>query len=183
MIDKIIASAFVNAIKKVANEVEEDESHHFDANSEKCKSCKDFECCRMFHPMLDKIEAAKLDDSIKTDLCNVLKFIKNETLILDKDIKFNEFRIQAITERFESIKECKNLNILVAILDKSELKYLRSIIFNITAKIENELNKIIDSNRVECNYFMGILHKPEVEEKRYEDMTREELLEELKRSK
>ena len=28
---------------------------------------------------------------------------------------------------------------------------------------------------------MTILHKPEVEEKRYEDMTREELLEELKK--
>lgn len=181
MIDKIIASAFANALKEVANEAEEDESHHFDANSEQCKNCKDFECCRMFHSMLDKIEAADIDENIKNDLCNVLEFIKRETLIHHKDVEFNRFRIRAITERFQSLKKCKNFTILVDILDKNELKYLRGIIFEVTAKIEDELNKVIDANRAECNHFVTILHKPEVEEKRYEDMTREELLEELKK--
>lgn len=181
MIDKIIAKAFVNAAKEVANKIEEDESHHFDANSEKCKSCKDFECCRMFHSMLDKIEAAKIDDSIKTDLCYVLEFIKKETIILDEDIEFNKFRIQAVTERFESLKECKNLSILVDILDKSELKYLRTIICKVSVKISHNLAKVMDANRAEYNYFMDILRKPKVEEKHYEDMTREELLEELKK--
>lgn len=181
MIDKIVAKAFLNAVKVAVKEVEDDEDeHHFDANSERCQNCKDFECCRKFHSMLDKINAADIDENIKDDLCNVLEFIKRETLILDKDIKFNKFRIQAITERFESLKKCKNIPILIAVLDKSELKYLRSIIFNITSKIEDELNKVIDANRKECNYFMNILRKPEVEEKRYEDMTREELLEVLK---
>lgn len=185
MIDKIIANAFVNALKEVANEVEEDEvedeNHHFDVNSEKCRNCKDFECCRMFHSMLDKIEASDIDEKVKDDLCNVLEFIKRETLILDKDVEFNKFRIRAITGRFKSLKECKNFDVLVSILNKSELKYLRSIIFKVTSKIENELNKVIEVNRNELNHFMNILRKPEVEEKRYEDMTREELLEELKK--
>lgn len=166
MIDKIIANAFVNALKEVANKVEEeDESHHFDANSEQCRNCKDFECCRMFHSMLNKINAADIDENIKNDLCNVLEFIKRETLILHKDVEFNRFRIRAITERFESIKKCQNFDVLISVLDKSELKYLRSIIFNITAKIEDELNKVIDANRAECNYFVTILHKAEVEKK------------------
>lgn len=182
MIDKIIASAFVNAIKEVANEVESDDNeHHFDAKSKKCKNCKDFECCRMFHSMLDKIEAANIDEKVKNDLTKVLAFIKKETIILDKDIEFPKFRLQAITKRFECLKECKNIDVLIDILDKNELKYLRSIIFKITAKIEDELNKVIDANRAECNYFVIILHKAEIEEKRYEDMTREELLEELKK--
>lgn len=180
MLDKIVVNEFVNALKRAVNEVE-DESHHFDANSEQCKTCKDFKACAMFHGMLDKIEAADIDDNIKTDLAMVLEFIKKELLILDKDIEFHRFRVGVVTERFEAIKKCKNLDVLIAVLSKDELKYLRKIIFKVTNKIEEELNKVLDANRKECNYFMNILHKPEVETKRYEDMTREELLEELKK--
>ena len=181
MIDKIIASAFANALKEVANEAEEDESHHFDANSEQCKNCKDFECCRMFHSMLDKINAADIDENIKDDFCNVLEFIKRETLIHHKDVEFSRFRIRAITERFHSLKKCKNFNILVDILDETELKYLRGIILKVNGTISNELVKVMEANLAESNHFMDILRKPEIEEKRYEDMTREELLEELKK--
>ena len=182
MIDKIVAKAFLNAVKDAVKEVENNEDeHHFDANSEQCQNCKDFECCEKFHTMCDKIEAANIDEEIKDDLVMFLEFIKKETIILDKNIEFYKFRIQAITERFESLKKCKNIIVLITILDKSELKYLRSIIFNVTSKIEDELNKVIDANRKECNYFMNILNIAEVEEKRYEDMTREELLEELKK--
>ena len=181
MIDKIVANAFINAIKEVANEVEEDESHHFDANSEQCQNCKNFECCRVFHSTLNKIEAADIDEKVKNDLFDVIVFINRETLIHDKNIEFNKFRIRAITERFQALKKCKNFNILVDILDKAELKYLRGIIYKAVSKIEDELNKVIEVNRAEYNYFMNILRKPEVEAKRYEDMTKEELLEELKK--
>lgn len=170
-----------DALRKVIGALAEDESHHFDANSEHCKTCKDFQECAMFHSMLDKIEAADISDDIKTDLSMVLEFIKKELLVLDKDIEFHRFRVGVITERFEAIKKCKNLDVLVTVLDKNELKYLRKIIFKVNKKIEEELNKVLDANRKECNYFMGTLHKPEVETKRYEDMTREELLEELKK--
>lgn len=176
MIKSIIDEALRKAIDTLA-----ENDHHFDANSEKCKTCKDFECCRIFQSMFDKIEAADIDDAIKTDLAMALKFIKEELLILDKDIEFHRFRIGAVIERFKTIKKCKNLDVLIAILNKDELKYIRKIIFKITDKIEEELNKVLDANRKECNYFMNILHKPEVETKRYEDMTREELLEELKK--
>ena len=180
MIDKIIAKAFINAMKESMKESNEEE-YHFDTNFDKCKNCKTFELCRMFHGMLDKIEAANIDEKVKDELSKVLVFIKEEILILDKDIEFHKFRLQAITERFECLKEYKIFDVLVDILDKNELKYLRSIIFKVTAKIEDELNKVINANRAECNHFMNILRKPEVEEKRYEDMTREELLEELKK--
>lgn len=180
MIDKIIAKAFVNAMKESLKNSNEEE-HHFDVNSDKCKNCETFELCRMFHGMADKIEAANIDEKVKNDLTKVLAFIREETLILDKDIEFHKFRLQAITERFECLKECNNFDVLVDILDKNELKYLRDIIFKVNSKIEDELNKVIDANRAECNHFVTILHKPEVEEKRYEDMTREELLEELKK--
>lgn len=180
MLDKIVVNEFVNALKRAVNEVK-NENHHFDANSEQCKTCKDFKECAMFHGMLDKIEAADIDEKVKNDLTKVLAFIKEEIIILNKDIEFPKFRLQAITKRFECLKECKNIDVLIDILDKNELKYLRSIIFKITAKIEDELNKVIDANRAECNHFVIILRKPEVEEKRYEDMTREELLEELKK--
>lgn len=180
MIDKIIAKAFVDAMKESMRNDNEEE-HHFDANSDKCKNCETFKLCRMFHGMLDKIKAADIEEDVKNDLTKVLAFIREETIVLDKDIEFHKFRLQAITERFECLRKCQNLDILVNILDKAELKYLRGIIFKVTAKIEDELNKVIDANRAECNHFMDILRKPEVEEKRYEDMTRDELLEELKK--
>lgn len=157
-----------------------EEEHHFDANSDKCKNCEIFELCRMFHGMLDKIEAAEIED-IKNDLGKVLVFIKEEMILLDKDVEFHKFRLQAITERFECLKKCKNFDVLVDILDKDELKYLRGIILKINNKISNELAKVMDANRAECNYFMDVFRKSEVEEKRYEDMTKEELLEELKK--
>lgn len=167
-------------LKNISNDIKENE-HHFDANSEECKACEIFEICRVFHSMLDKIEAADIEEAVKNDLTKVLVFIKKEALVLDKDVEFHKFRVQSITKRFESLIECKNFDVLVNIVDKAELKYLRGIIFKVTAKIEDELNKVIDANRAECNYFMNILRKPEIEEKRYEDMTREELLEELKK--
>lgn len=180
MIDKIIAKAFVNAMKESMKESNEEE-HHFDANSDKCKNCEIFELCRMFHGMLDKIEAAEIEEDIKNDLGKVLVFIKEEMIILDKDVEFHKFRLQTITERFEYLRKCKNFDVLVDILNETELKYLRNIISNITNKIERELDKVIEANRAEYNHFMNILRKPEIEEKRYEDMTREELLEELKK--
>ena len=180
MIDKIIVKAFVDTMKESMKN-DNEEKHHFDANSDKCKNRETFELCRMFHGMLDKIEAADIEEDVKNDLGKVLVFIKEEMIILDKDIEFHKFRLQAITERFECLRKCKNFDILVEILDKAELKYLRGIIFKVTTKIENELNKVIDANRGEYNHFMNILRKPEIEEKRYEDMTREELIEKLKK--
>ena len=180
MIDKIIAKAFVNAMKESMKNSNEEE-HHFDANADKCKNCETFEICRMFHGMGDKIEAADIDEKVKNDLTKVLAFIREETIILDKDIEFPKFRLQAITERFECLKECKNFDVLIDILDEADLKYIRSIILKVNNKISNELAKVMDANRAECNYFMDVFRKPEVEEKRYEDMIREELLEELKK--
>lgn len=159
---------------------EASEEHHFDADSDKCRNCETFECCRIFHGMLDKIEAADIEEDVKNDLTQVLVFIKEEFIIIDKDVEFHKFRFQDITERFETLKKCKNFDVLVDILDKNELKYLRGIVLKVTGIIEDELNKVIEANRAECNHFMNILRKPEIEEKSYEDMTKEELIELLK---
>lgn len=181
MIDKIIAKAFINAMRSSMKELDnEDEEHHFDANSERCKTCKDFNSCSIFAAITNKIDAADVDEKIKVNLGRVILFFRTESIILDDDIKFDKIELVNLIERFYSIKECKNLPVLVAILNKAELKYLRNIIFKVNAKIEKELNKVIDANRAEYNYFMKVLSKPENEDKRYEDMTREELLEELK---
>lgn len=164
MIDKIIAKAFVNAMKESMKESNEEE-HHFDANSNKCKNCETFELCRMFHGMLDKIEVANIEEDVKNDLAKVLTFIKEELILLDEDVEFHKFRLQAITERFECLRKCTNFNVLVNILDETELKYLRSIILKVNNKISNKLAKVMDANRAECNYFMDVLRKPEIEEK------------------
>jgi hypothetical protein len=71
-------------------------------------------------------------------------------------------------------------NKLVEILDNNQLSLIRKIILDVVLKIEELLDKIMDRNREELNILISKLQKPQQEEKSYEDMTKEELIELLK---
>lgn len=183
MIDKIIAKAFMDAMRSSMKELgdDKDEEHHFDINSKKCKTCKSFHFCNRFAGITNKINTADIDERIREDLSKVILFFKNECIILEEDIKIDDFKLKNLIERFYPLKGCKNLPVLISILDEAELRFLRNNIFKINHKIEKEMNRIIEANHVETKYFMNILRKPKVEEKHYEDMSKEELIEALKK--
>ena len=119
-----------------------------------------------------------------TTLIDFIDWIQHEDKLLeifdaDDVIKDKDFKLYSLVNRF---KDCENhLEVLTAILDEDELKYIRNIIRGITNKIDDAFDKIMNINRTQMNKLIFILQKPQQEVKRYEDMSREELLEELKK--
>lgn len=181
---KLFEELFDDIIKDIAKETD---SHTFDINSESCKNCKDFIICRSFHSMMDKIEAANIDDNIKTQCCAVLAFFKVEAKLIDdfilEEIIKNKVKINNFYRRFDVLKEFNHFDILINILDEDDIKYLRSIILRVDNRIRCIFDGIIHENLRDENDIIDILQKPNQKEKSYEDMTREELLEELKKKK
>lgn len=165
------------------------EGHIFDINSDKCKSCSSFAICKEFSGIRESLEASKYDDKIKDDLVAFIAFIKYEYLWLeDFDIenalKDEEFTIYEIHQRFDNLVDnFKNWDKLVELLDDNQLSLLRKIILDINQKIIDLLERIKDDNLKEMNKIIGKLRKPQQEEKSYEDMTKEELIDLLKHNK
>lgn len=168
-------------LERLADKVKD---HEFDEGSEMCKDCKSFTKCKFNNQMIAKIKSANINDSAKETLIDFVDWIQHEDSLasvfnINCIIKDKDFKLYNLINRF---KECdEHLDILVAILDESELKYIRSIIHKVNKHIENLFETITDINRIEMNNLVNKLHKPQQEAKRYEDMTREELLEELKK--
>lgn len=181
---KLFEELFDNLINSIAKE---SDNHTFDINSETCKNCKDFIICKSFHSMMDKIEAADIDDDIKTQCCAVLAFFKLEARLIDdftlEEVIRNKAKINNFYRRFDSLKEFNHFDILVNILDNNDIKYLRSIILKIGNRIRFIFDGILDKNLRDENDILNILQKPQQEEKSYEDMSKEELIEELKKKK
>lgn len=179
---KLFKELFDSIINNIAKE---NDSHTFDINSESCKNCKDFIICKNFHSMMDKIEAANIDDDIKTQCCAVLAFFKVEAGLIDdfvlEDVIKNKAKINNFYRRFDSLKEFNHFDILMNILDDNDIKYLRSIVLKVGNRIRFIFDVILDKNLRDENDILDILQKPQQEAKRYEDMTKEELLEELKK--
>ena len=117
-------------------------------------------------------------------LIDFVDWIKHEDKLLeifdaDDIIKDKDFKLYRLVNRF---RDCENhLAVLTSILDEDELKYIRKVIRGITNKIDDLFDSIMNTNRHQMNKLIFILQKPKEEPKRYEDMTREELLEELKK--
>ena len=161
--------------------------HHFDANSEKCKGCKCFAICKEFHAMMTAVNNSDFDETIKNDMCAFIIFMKREYLFvndfnIEEILKDDDSALSDYYKRFESvIRSFKNYDKLVQILDDNQLSLLRKIIIDAVAKIEELMNKIMDRNRAESVILISRLQKPQQEEKSYDDMTREELIEELKK--
>lgn len=168
-------------MKDLADKIKD---HEFDENSKLCKECSSFKSCMFNAKMIAKIKSANLDDNIEETLIDFVDWIKHESKLLeifdaDDVIKDKDFKLYSLVNRF---KDCeKHLEVLTAILDEDELKYIRKIIRGITSKIDDLFDKIMNINRTQMNKLIFILQKPQQEAKRYEDMTREELLEELKK--
>lgn len=178
-----------NVLDKTLKDIKENE-HHFDANSNECKECECFVVCKEFTSLLKAVADSDYDKDVKTDLAAFLIFMKKEYLFVNEfdieDIlKDDDSALNGYYKRFESVvKEFKNYDKLVQILDDNQLNLIRKIILDVVAKIEELMNKIMDRNRAESVILISKLQKPQLdekqEEKSYEDMTKEELIELLK---
>ena len=161
------------------------EGHIFDVNSDKCKSCSSFTICKDFSTIRQSLESSKYDDKIKEDLFAFVAFVKYEYLWLKnfdvvEVLKDEEFTIYEIHQRFDNlVNNFKNWDKLVEFLDDNQLSLIRKIILDINQKIIELLAKVKVDNIKEMNEIINKLQKPQQEEK-YEDMTKEQLIELLK---
>ena len=174
-----------NVLNKSLAEIAEN-GHHFDANSEKCKGCESFAICKEFNGMMKAVNDSNYNKDVKTDLAAFIIFIKKEYLFIDdfdieEILKSDDDLINGYYKRFESvIDNFNNYNELVEILNDNQLSLIRKIILDVVNKTEELMNTIMDRNRAESNFLIAKLQKPQQEEKSYEDMTKEELIELLK---
>lgn len=162
---------------------EKAEEHTFDANSDKCKSCSSCVICKEFSDIRKSLESSKYDHEVKVDLLAFVAFVKYEYLWLEdfdvkKALKDGEFTIYEIYQRFDDLVDnFKNWDKLVELLNDNQLSLIRKIVIDINQKITDLVEKIKDNNLKEMNFMLGKLHKPQQEAKKYEDMTKEELIE------
>lgn len=174
-----------NVFDKALKDIKEN-GHHFDANSEECKRCESFAICKEFNGMLKVVNDSDYDKDVKTDLAAFIIFMKKEYLFVDEFdaeeiLKSDDNIINGYYKRFESvIDNFNNWDKLVEIFDNNQLRFIRKIILDVVAKIEELMNKIMDRNREESNNLISKLQKSQQEEKSYENMTKEELIELLK---
>ena len=177
-----------NVLDKSLKDIKEN-GHHFDVNSKKCKECASFIICKEFHAMMTAINDSDFDEKIKNDMAAFIIFMKREYLFVNdfnvEDIlKDDEIILTDYYKRFESVvKDFKSYDKLVQILDDNQLSLIRKIILDVVANIEELMNKIMDRNRAESVILISRLQKPQQEEKDYEDMTKEVLIELLKHNK
>ena len=177
---------FLNMLRNVFEDAKEN-AHFFDGESNKCKECKDFNTCVKFDSIRNTIKNSTYTDEVIEDLLAFATFMKVELLFAtDTDIndilKREEVNLLDFYLRFENVvKDFNNHDKLVAILNEEQLGVLRKIVLDVTNKIEDLFNKIMDRNRSESVVLVSKLQKPQQEEKSYEDMTKEELIEELKK--
>ena len=164
------------------------EGHIFDVNSDKCKSCSSFVICKEFSDIRQTLESSKYDNEVKADLLAFVAFVKYEYLWLEdfdvvEALKDDELTIYEIHQRFDNLlNNFKNWDKLVELLDNNQLSLLRKIIIDINQNIIDLLERVKDDNLKEMNKIIAKLSKQQ-EEKSYEDMTKEELIELLKHNK
>ena len=139
--------------------------------------------------MMTAINDSEFDEQIKNDMRAFIVFMKYEYLFvnyfnIEKVLKDDDAALNGYYKRFESVvKDFKSYDKFVQILDDNQLSLIRKIILDVVANIEELMNKIMDRNRAESVILIGRLRKPQQEEKSYEDMTKEELIDLLKHNK
>ena len=167
-----------------------DEGHVFNPNSEECKNCNLFTTCKEFNAIRTAIENSNYSKEDKLDLAAFIAFFKYEymwsdDLNIEEFINDNDSTIYEIHERFENIiKEFSNWDKLITILNDNQLSLLRKITLDCNQKIIDLIEKVKNNNLKEMNFIISKLHKVKEENDcppNYEDMTREELIEELKK--
>lgn len=181
---------FLNMLGNVLKEIEDD-AHFFDEQSDKCKKCKDFNTCAKFDSIKNAIKNSTYTDEVIEDLLAFVSFMKVEYMFatdvnIDDILKLKKVNLLDLYLRFENVvKDFKNYDKLVTVLNEEQLSFIRKIVLDVVVKIEDLFNKIMDRNRAESVILTSKLQKPQQEEtqeeKSYEDMTKEELIEELKK--
>lgn len=178
---------FLNMLGKILKDAIDDDFHTFDPESDNCKKCKDFNACAKISSIKSSIAKSTYNDDVIEDLFAFVAFMKVEYMFatdgnIDDLLKRKDVNLIDFYLRFENvIKHFKNYDKLVAILNDEQLSVLRKIVLDVNKKIEDLFNKIMDRNRAESVILISKLQKPQQEEKSYEDMTKEELIEELKK--
>ena len=173
-----------NVLKDVLKDVEN--GHLFDAESDRCKKCKDFNTCAKFSSIKDSIAKSTYTDEVIGDLFAFVAFMKVEYMFttecdINDLLKLKEVNLLDFYLRFENVvKDFKNHDKLVAILNDEQLSVFRKIVLDVNKKIEDLFNKIMDRNRAESVILISKLQKAQPEEKQeeksYEDMSKEELI-------
>ena len=158
-----------------------EEPHFFDENSDRCKDCHDFAICKTFAPIADKIKALNLDAETNEEIADFLDGIKHNYGFVKNNInesytKMLRIRLEDIHQRFENVSDFKHYNILVDNLSESELALIRKTIIDANNLIYNILDKVINANLKETNFMIKRLQKAEDNTKKYEDMSKEELI-------
>ena len=177
---------FINMLGYIIDKIKENSHHHFDNNSNKCKECASFIICKELHAIIKTINDSNFDEDTKTDMTAFIIFMTKEyrfvnNFDIENILKDDASILSDYYKRFESVvKHFKNYDKVVQILDNNQLSLIRKIILDGVAKIEELMNKIMDRNRAESVILISRLQKPQQEEKSYEDMTKEELIELLK---
>lgn len=184
---------FLNMLGKVLKDASSDDFHIFDAESDNCKKCKDFNTCAKFSSIKDSIAKSAYTDEVIEDLFAFVAFMKVEYMFAtegdiddilkrkDDILKRKDVNLFDFYLRFENVvNDFKNHDKLVAILNEEQLSVLRKIVLDVNKKIEDLFNKIMDRNRAESVILISKLQKTQQEEKQeeksYEDMTKEELI-------
>ena len=158
-----------------------EEPHFFDENSEQCKNCNEFTICKSFAPISNKIKALKLDAETNEDIADFLDGIKHNYGFVRNNIdkpytEMLKIKLYDIHQRFENVSDFKHYDILVNNLSKEELGLIRKVIIDTNNLIHNLLDKVIEANLKETNFMVKRLQVEVEEPKRYEDMTKEELI-------
>lgn len=184
MANKELAKQLVKQLVDDLRDIVNEESHVFDETSNRCKVCKEFNTCKMFHGMGDALRNAALSEKVIDDCIDFLDCIKHEAGFVsnfnfDGTIR-KEIPISNYYKRFEqAVDDFKHYNDLVRVLNNDQLSYIRKVIMDTNNVIADMFSKIEHDNRNEMNFLIKNLRKTEEEPKRYEDMTKEELIAEL----
>lgn len=169
MKDFIASLAALAAAEELAKQakktnVNDDDGHCYDVNSHKCKSCKTFYDCTMFHEICDKIDDSSYSEEIKYELLKCLAFIKKEAIfaftpiteLLESPLTISDYhqRIASLNTSFKYFKELSEL------LNTQEIEYITTVVYRVHDKIARLFIKINDDNNEDLAVFKTKLHRP-----------------------
>lgn len=180
------AAAEERAKRAKTSKANDDDDHHYDANSQECKSCKSFYDCTMFHEICDKIDASNYREEIKCEFLKFLGYVKREAIfaftpiedLLKSPLTISDYhqRIASLNTGFKYFKELSEL------LSKQEIEYVTTVIYRVHDKIANLFIKINNDNNEDLAVFKTKLNKSNksTTHDALDGMTKDELLDYIK---
>lgn len=181
-----LAAAAEAKAKRTKESKTNDDDHQFDANAQKCKSCKSFYDCNMYDSLFAKVDASNYSEEIKAEMLMFLMFIHKESIfavtpieeLLKSSLTISDYhqRIASLNTGFKYFKELSEL------LNTQEIEYITSVIYRVHDKIANLFIKINNDNGEDLAVFKTKLNKSNKSTKNdtLDKMTKEELLDYIK---